>query len=102
MGFTQGLVRFYFDAQNAIRFNVEERIRPRSHHIGVRYHRCRHEVGKNITIEFIRSEDELGDLCTKNVEYEQFQRLVGRIMTVLGDVSAESNEHPMVHKDTKK
>ena len=102
MGFTQGLVRFYFDAQNAIRFNVEERIRPRSHHIGVRYHRCRHEMGKNITIEFIRSEDELGDLCTKNVESEQFKRLVGRIMTVLGDVSTGSNEHPQVQTDTKK
>ena len=102
MGFTQGLVRFYFDAQNAIRFNVEERIRPRSHHIGVRYHRCRHEVGKNITIEFIRSEDELGDLCTKNTEFEQFQRLVGRIMTELRDVSPEPNDNPLKHTEQTK
>ena len=59
-------------------------------------------MGKNIPVEFIRSEDELGDLCTKNVEHEQFKRPVGRIMTVLGDVSTESNEHPQVHTDTKK
>ena len=95
IGFKQGLIRMYFDATNAIRFNVEEIIRPRSHHIGVRYHRCRHEVGKNITVEFVRSENELADLCTKNTTAEIFDRLVGRIMSTLRDASADNpkDEH---------
>jgi hypothetical protein len=85
LGFAQGLVRIFFDAENAIRFNTSEKVSKRNHHIGVRYMRVRYHVGQDITCEFVKTTDMLADVCTKNAEQAQFERLVAMMMSSFGD-----------------
>ena len=81
MGRPQGAIRFNIDAENCIRFMKRDKITPRNHHIGTRYTRMRHHVGKDIDIAFCSTTEMVADLQTKCTEEKQFRELTGRIMT---------------------
>ena len=81
MGRPQGAVRFNIDAENCIRFMKRDKITPRNHHIGTRYMRMRHHVGKDIDIAFCSTTEMVADLHTKCTEEKQFHELTARIMT---------------------
>ena len=57
---------------------------PRSKHYAVRYHWFRSEIQphgpRNIILQKIASEDQLGDIFTKGLGYVAFERLRKRIM----------------------
>ena len=83
MGRPQGAIRFNIDAENCIRFMKRDKITPRNHHIGTRYTRMRHHVGKDIDIAFCSTTEMIADLQTKctYTEEKQFHDLTRRIMT---------------------
>ena len=81
MGRPQGAVRFNIDAENCIRFMKRDKITPRNHHIGTRYMRMRHHVGKDIDIAFCSTTEMVADIHTKCTEEKQFHELTNRIMT---------------------
>ena len=81
MGRPQGAIRFNIDAENCIRFMKRDKITPRNHHIGTRYTRMRHHVGKDIDIAFCSTTEMIADLQTKCTEEKQFHDLTRRIMT---------------------
>ena len=84
MGEPQGVVTMYFDAANAIRFCTKEKVTKRNHHIGTRYMRIRHHVGKDVELEFVATNAMCADILTKNAQEHQFRTLVATIMTHLG------------------
>ena len=81
MGRPQGAIRFNIDAENCIRFMKRDKITPRNHHIGTRYMRMRHHVGKDIDIAFCSTTEMVADIHTKCAEEKQFNELTARIMT---------------------
>ena len=88
MGEPQGVVTMYFDAANAIRFCTKEKVTKRNHHIGTRYMRIRHHVGKDVELEFVATNAMCADILTKNAQEHQFRTLVATIMTHLGTPGA--------------
>ena len=86
MGYPQGVTTIHMDAQNAIRFTLNEKITKRNHHIGVRYHRMQQHVRVgDVKLQFVRSIDQNADLLTKNTAQETFNTLCERVMHSFGD-----------------
>jgi hypothetical protein len=51
------------------------KMRPRTKHIALKYHHFRSHIGKDITIKWISTEDQLADIFTKSMTEAKFQRL---------------------------
>jgi hypothetical protein len=81
MGFTQGIIRFHLDAQNAIRFFNNPKISQRNQHVGSRYFRIRYHINKDIELHFISTENMTADICTKNQKIHIFRTMVKTLLT---------------------
>ena len=82
LGQHQSVTEMRFDAMNAIRFNTNEKVTKRNHHIGARYMRLRHHVQvADITAVFIPTDQQLADLGTKNPTLDQFETLRDVLVT---------------------
>ena len=79
LGKPQGVIDFCFDAKNAISFNSNDKITPRNLHIGVRFHRVRYHVGKEIRLIFVRSRYMTADIGTKSTELDLFREISLRL-----------------------
>jgi hypothetical protein len=57
------------------------KMRPRTKHIALKYHHSRSFIGKDITIKWISTDDQLADIFTKSLTEAKFQlsrkRLIG-------------------------
>ena len=82
LDFKQGLIRFHLDAQNAIRFFVNPKQSERNIHIGVRYHRIRYHINKDIELHFISSVHMQADGLTKSQRLDNFRRMVKQLLHV--------------------
>jgi hypothetical protein len=69
------------DNSGALELARLPKMRPRTKHINVKYHHFREAVAaKRVTILHVPSEDQLGDLLTKNRPRDLFTRLRRLIM----------------------
>jgi hypothetical protein len=69
------------DNSGALELARLPKMRPRTKHINVKYHHFREAVAaKRVTILHVPSEDQLGDLLTKNLPRDLFAKLRKRIM----------------------
>ena len=80
LGKPQGSIDFCFDAENAIKFNQNDKITPRSMHIGVRYWRVRYHVGKEIRLVYVHTSKMTADIGTKSAKEDQFAGIVNLMM----------------------
>jgi hypothetical protein len=55
-------------------------MRPRTKHIALKYHHFRSHIGKEITIKWISTDDQLADIFTKSLTEATFQLLRKRLM----------------------
>ena len=92
LGMIQGVVIMHMDAENAIRFCTSEKVSRRNHHIGAKYMRIRYHVDRDIQLVFVRTTEMLADICTKNAEKEQFERMVSGMMTMFPDTANAEEE----------
>ncbi len=73
--------KVFEDNVGAIELARCPKLRPRTKHINVKYHHFREAVAQGrVTILHVPSEEQLGDLLTKNLPRDQFITLRGAIM----------------------
>lgn len=66
----------YTDNQSAIRLVKNPEFHKRSKHIDVRYHYVKKQYAEGkFMLEYVRSEDQLGDIMTKPIPRRQFEYL---------------------------
>jgi len=73
--------RVFEDNAAAIEIANNPKLRPRTKHLGIRIHHFRDFVMKKlITIEYIKSKEQLADALTKALPRDQFRYLISQIM----------------------
>ena len=73
--------RVFEDNQSCIEIATNHKTRPRTKHLSVRLHHFRsHVVNKNISIEYISTKHQLGDIFTKGLPREQHRYLRNKLM----------------------
>ena len=73
--------RVFEDNQSCIEIATNHKTRPRTKHLSVRLHHFRsHVVNKNISIEYINTKHQLGDIFTKGLPREQHRYLCNKLM----------------------
>ena len=73
--------RVFEDNKSCIEIATNHKTRPRTKHLAVRLHHFReHVVQKNISIQYINTKHQLGDIFTKGLPRDQHQYLCKRLM----------------------
>jgi hypothetical protein len=71
---------FFEDNKGCVDLVKSPRMTPRTKHIALKYHHFRPHNGKDITIKWISTDDQLADIFTKALTVAKFQLLRKRLM----------------------
>ena len=81
VGFVQGTVKIYVDNQSAIKLAKHAMVRPRTKHIGMRYHWVREQLeAKAIELVYVPTNENIADLFTKNLGRNLMQQFLQSVM----------------------
>ena len=73
--------KVFEDNKSCIEIATNQKTRPRTKHLSVRLHHfCEHVVKKNISIQYINTKHQLGDIFTKGLPRDQHWYLCNRLM----------------------
>ena len=73
--------KVFEDNQSCIEIATNHKTRPRTKHLSVRLHHFRsHVIRKTISIQYINTKHQLGDIFTKGLPRDQHQYLCNRLM----------------------
>ncbi|PKU80616.1 Retrovirus-related Pol polyprotein from transposon TNT 1-94 [Dendrobium catenatum] len=77
IGYSQGeATKIYVDNMSAIALSKNLVCHKRSKHIDVRFHYIRDQIkGKEVQVEYVKSQDQIADIFTKPLAAEQFIKL---------------------------
>jgi hypothetical protein len=74
------LSTIFEDNKGCVDLVKSPKMRPRTKHTTLKYHHLRSHIGKNITIKWTSTDDQLADIFTKSLTEAKFQLLRKRLM----------------------